>query len=87
MFRRKIFAPAAIMAWRTSADSVAGPKVQIILVLRMRGPNAAPTAKASQTGKMCGAASYCFCKTFSARFVSPVRRMSRPFFAFGLVAR
>ena len=36
MFSRKIFAPAAIIACKTSADSVAGPRVQMILVFRMR---------------------------------------------------
>ena len=36
MLSRKIFAPAAIIACKTSADSVAGPRVQMILVFRIR---------------------------------------------------
>src|SRR5437762_2149952 len=47
MFSRKIFAPALIIACKTSADSVAGPRVQMILVFRIRdGSGNAPRKRA-----------------------------------------
>ena len=49
MFSRKIFAPALIIVCKTSADSVAGPRVQMILVFRMReGSGKAPAMPAER---------------------------------------
>ena len=53
MFSRKILAPASIIACKTSADSVAGPRVQMILVLRMaRGKRKPRKGESKAVGEM-----------------------------------